>query len=182
VGNTPREGNKEDSYMTYNGTPYYPPEYDIDDDSENLPAAQFSHTNRRMTMKIETKYSLGDKVWKINQEMPKVWEPCTFCEGREAPAGAFADPTEIVGIDGTKRRCPECIGDGGHHRRHKLAWNVTGELTVGQVNYRHSDVETDETYMCVETGVGGGSIHYVDTLYPTKKEAQAECDRRNSAE
>ena len=130
-------------------------------------------------MNIETKYSIGDKVWKINQAMPKVWLPCTFCEGHEKPQSALADPTEIVGLDGNKRRCPECIGLGGHHARHKLAWAVVDELTIGQVGYRSSSKETEESYMCVETGVGGGTIHYVDTLYPTKKEAQAECDRRN---
>ena len=130
-------------------------------------------------MKIETKYSLGDKVWKINQAMPKVWEPCTFCEGHERPQSALADPTEIIGFDGKKRRCPECIGKGGCFQRHKLAWSITGELTVGLVEYRFSSAETRESYMCVETGVGGGSIHYVDTLYPSEKEAQAECDKRN---
>ena len=131
-------------------------------------------------MNIETKYSLGDKVWKINREMPRVWEPCTFCEGRETEASAFATATEITGSDGSKRRCPECRGDGGHYKREKLEWLVTGELTVGLVEYRHSPEETKEAYMCAETGIGGGTIHYVDTLYPTKKEAQAECDRRNS--
>lgn len=130
-------------------------------------------------MKIETKYSLGNRVWKINQNMPKVWEPCTFCEGREAPVSDFVDSTKIVGVDGTKRRCPECLGDGGRHKRAELEWRVTGDLTVGLVEYRYSAEETKEAYMCVETGIGGGTIHYVDTLYPTKKEAQAECDRRN---
>ena len=133
-------------------------------------------------MKIETKYSLGDKVWKINQAMPKVWEPCTFCDGHERPQSALADPTEIVGLDGKKRRCPECVGLGGHHQRHKLAWDVTGKLTIGLVEYRFRKEETKESYMCIETGIGGGSIHYVDTLYPSEKEAQAECDERNKDE
>ena len=131
-------------------------------------------------MNIETKYSLGDKVWKINREMPRVWRPCTFCEGRETEASTFAPETEITGSDGSTRRCPKCQGRGGHYERVALEWCVTGELTVRQVNYRHSAKETEETYMCAETGIGGGTIHYVDTLYPTKKEAQAECDRRNS--
>ena len=55
-------------------------------------------------MKIETKYSLGDKVWKINQAMLKVWERCTFCDGYENPQSGFADGTTIVGCDGRKRR------------------------------------------------------------------------------
>lgn len=130
-------------------------------------------------MIIEVKYRLGDKVWKIRQDMPKVWERCTFCEGNEFEPSLFDDPTEIIGIDGATRRCPECFGAGGHYRRQKLAWGVTGELTIGQIGYRYSAKETEESYMCTETGVGGGSIHYVDTLYPSEKEAQAECDKRN---
>ena len=133
-------------------------------------------------MRIETKYSLGDKVWKINQAMPKVWEPCTFCEGHERPQSTLADPTEIVGLDGKKRCCPDCMGYGGQNNRLELEWRVTGELTIGLVEYRFRKGETKESYMCIETGVGGGSIHYVDTLYPSEKEAQAECDERNKDE
>ena len=133
-------------------------------------------------MNIKTKYGLGDRVWKIKQKMPMVWQPCTFCKGREEKASAFSDPIEIVGADGSTRACPVCFGAGGHNQRLRLAWDVTSELTIGQINYRISEKEKDESYMCDETGVGGGTIHYVDTLYPTKEEAQAECDRRNKEE
>jgi len=33
--------------------------------------------------------------------------------------------------------------------------------------------------MCKETGIGSGSVHKVNYLWPTKEEAQKECDRRN---
>ena len=99
-------------------------------------------------MNIKTKYSLGDKVWKINQNIPKVWEPCTFCEGREKPGSQYANDTKIIGLDGSERRCPECMGDGGHFKRLELEWCVSGEPTVGLVEYRHSEKETKEAYMC----------------------------------
>lgn len=133
-------------------------------------------------MKIETKYSLGDRVWKISQDRLRVWERCTFCDGFERPKSAFTDATEIVGCDGKKRRCPECFGDGGYHRAQKLAWGIGSELTIGLVEYRFRKGETKESYMCIETGVGGGTIHYVDSLYPSEKEAQVECEERNKDE
>lgn len=133
-------------------------------------------------MRIETKYSLGDRVWKISQDRLKVWERCTFCDGFESPKSAFADVAKIVGCDGKKRRCPKCFGDGGHHRSQKLAWGISGELTIGLVEYRFRKEETREAYMCIETGVGGGTIHYVDSLYPSEKEAQVECEERNKDE
>ena len=37
------------------------------------------------------------------------------------------------------------------------------------------------SYMCYETGIGSGTIHYEGSLYPTLEEAQAECENRNKA-
>ena len=127
-------------------------------------------------MKIETKYSLGDRVWKINQNKPKVWIPCPFCGGSEHPLSDLADWTMAVGLDGSKKRCPECQGRGGSHTYLELEWGITDNLVIGQVEYRVSVDERKESYM---EDARGGYVHYVDSLYPTKKEAQAECDRRN---
>ena len=127
-------------------------------------------------MNIETKYSLGDKVWKINREMPRVWRPCAFCGGTEKYRGELAPSTEVTGMDGSKRCCPKCHGRGGGWDYLELAWNVGETLYIGQVRFEASDDGEKESYM---EDARGGYVHYVDTLYPTKKEAQAECDRRN---
>lgn len=127
-------------------------------------------------MNIETKYSLGDRVWKINQNKPKVWVPCAFCGGTEKYRGELAPSTEVTGVDGSKRRCPNCQGRGGHHEYLALEWRPTVTLIIGQVRYEVSVDKREESYM---EDARGGYVHYVDTLYPTKKEAQAECDRRN---
>jgi len=129
-------------------------------------------------MKIETKYSLGDRVWKINQNKPKVWEPCPFCGGSKYQQSAFADFTKVTGLDGSKKRCPECQGRGGSHTYLELEWEITSNLVIGQVSYEVSTDKREESYM---EDARGGYVHYVDTLWPTKKEAQAECDRRNKS-
>ena len=125
-------------------------------------------------MNIETKYGLGDKVWKIHRLMPKVWVPCTFCEG--TPKETFGADTKITGADGSQRSCPECMGRGGQNGREASEWRIEKILVVGYVEFRIYTDKRRESYM--EDG-RGGQVHYVDTLYPTKKEAQAECDRRN---
>ena len=132
-------------------------------------------------MKIETKYSLGDGVWKIIQNKPKVWIPCSFCGGSKTLISQFADKTEVVGLDGSKKRCPDCYGIGGSHEYLELAWMVKESLIIGQVRFEASkDIDKilteEESYM---EDSRGGYVHYVDTLWPSKKEAQAECDRRN---
>jgi len=46
-------------------------------------------------------------------------------------------------------------------------------------NYGPQEGFYEEKYMCKETGVGSGTVHDGSTLWPSKEEAQAECDRRN---
>jgi len=128
-------------------------------------------------MKIETKYSLGDTAWKINQNKPKVWIPCTFCGGSKHQLNEFVEKTEVTGLDGSKKRCPDCFGRGGNHDFLELEWRVERSLVIGQVRFEVSENKPEEeSYMEDSRGV---YVHYADTLYPTKNEAQAECDKRN---
>jgi hypothetical protein len=138
-------------------------------------------------MKIDTKYSFEDVVWKIGYECPAVSVPCGFCGAKG----------RVTGADGKSRMCPECYGRCGHTEHRPQEWLVKGQLTIGQVgvkitgeykadqdsmfdNYGSQKYERKEEYMCRETGIRSGSIHYVETLWPTKEEAQAECDRLNA--
>lgn len=75
-------------------------------------------------------------------------------------------------------------------------WLVKGPLTIGKVskeitfspgregetmfdNYKPQNRE-EESYMCVETGIGSGSFYSVDKVFHSETEAQEECDKRNS--
>ena len=139
-------------------------------------------------MKFETQHSFGDGVYNIWRATEKTFVPCGFCvDGR------------IIGKDGTSRHCPECMGRKGEHIYKNLQWRIVGQLTIGEIrvetraedqqgfepssifdNYGPQKAHHKESYMCKETGIGSGSVHYVETLFKTEEEAQAECDRLNA--
>lgn len=76
-------------------------------------------------------------------------------------------------------------------------WEVRGPMTVGQVRVAITDSpgregeeifdnympknERTESYMCVETGIGTGQVHYADRLFHTRSEAEEAAQTRNAA-
>lgn len=140
-------------------------------------------------MKIETKFSNGDRVYAITSERVKVWHPCGFC-------GATG---RIAGADATDRSCPECVGRRGSYTYEDKGWNVElMPLTIGQVRVEITETpgsgdpdeifdnfkprtDYDERYMCVETGVGSGTLHNGEKLFATREAAIAACDERKAA-
>jgi len=125
-------------------------------------------------MKLESKYDLGDKVFWIQKRQTTVHYTCKFCEGEK----------KVTGANNQKRNCPDCYGYGQKTKPGPIKWQVhEQELTIGQVRIKvvanyilHYEDETD--YMCLETGVGSGSIYREEDLFPTKEEAEAECKKR----
>lgn len=136
-------------------------------------------------MKIETKFSNGDKVFHIVNKPEAKIIPCSFCAGNR----------KIKGADGKERFCPECSGNGGVTKWLPTKWQVERKLTIGQVraeitvkwegisdtfsNFGAQKYEHEETYMCSETGIKSGSVYDGNNLFASREEAQAECDRRN---
>ena len=75
------------------------------------------------------------------------------------------------------------------------SWLVIGPLTIGQVRVKVTDSPgikcedtfgnfmeqhgTEEQYMCVETGIGSGTIHYGERLFSSKAEAKQAANNRN---
>ena len=137
-------------------------------------------------MIIETKYSLNDICYKIFQAPLRTWVKCPACAGTG----------EVMFANGA-RRCPDCYGDCGRWQDGKMAWQVNESiLTIGEVracvrNFEKSGmfdnvgsyvVGNDSLkveYMCYETGVWSGTIHYEDSLWPDEASAIAECERLN---
>lgn len=122
-------------------------------------------------MNIKTKYSLGDKVWRIWRGSKTCWKPCQLCAGEGR-----------ISLNGITRICPDCYGNRGREEFLPQEWLVEQQLTVGQVRAEITKKKREIAYMAHETGVGTGSIHYEWTLFPTKEEAQANCDKRNAEE
>lgn len=145
-------------------------------------------------MKIETKFDLGQKVYKIFFTRKAVRIPCPDCGGvseMKTPSGGTL----------TCSRCRHAVYHG--HPKGTItsyedsAWHITDVGTIGRVgvtkydymggdpdndfdNYKPPESGSDkEEYMFWETGVGSGTLHKGDDLFATRGEAQAECDRRN---
>ena len=75
------------------------------------------------------------------------------------------------------------------------SWLVIGPLTIGQVRVEVTDSDgiegedtfsnymakkgTKEQYMCVETGIGTGTIHNAIDLFASKAKAEQEAKYRN---
>jgi len=136
-------------------------------------------------MKIETKYSCGDKVYTISSKQEKRAVSCGFCGGKK----------RIEGKDGEKRVCPECYGRTQYEYEPRKYMVDVPMCTVGQVRFEYTkskgiegevmfdnykaQEKTAEEYMLVETGVGSGTLWKANLLHSTKDEAQMECDNLN---
>lgn len=119
---------------------------------------------------IETKYSIGDTVWYANITTEVKHHPCPDCLGSRkwiatSPAGGAFE----VG-------CPRCAAS--YQANHALSlsysvWTSTARrLTIGQVRPCSGDHGTHQ-YMCLETGIGSGSLYNEDRLFETEEAARA---------
>lgn len=118
---------------------------------------------------IHTKYNIGDRVWVAYTTTERKSHPCPDCLGKKAwqaqsPAGGeytFA--------------CPRCSA--GYMNDHRLSLDFTQfipsahNLTIGSVRVDTHDMDRPVEYMCVETGVGSGSIYDEKKLFLTYEEA-----------
>lgn len=119
---------------------------------------------------IETKYSIGDVVYHASIRTVTKQHPCPDCKGERkwkavSPAGAEYDFA-----------CPRCSANFQSNSDLSLKYQqfepFTSRLTIGSVRSdSHSDRKVE--YMCIETGVGSGSIYAEADLFPTEDEARA---------
>jgi len=130
-------------------------------------------------MKFESKYGIGETVCSIRQrsvERPPV--ACPACEDGH------------VLLRGEKYQCPSCKGTAKVQAR-AFGWVTGDEGTVGQVEVEYAigrgnrygeDYPDGEYFAFVKYMMntsGSGTIYPEPDLFPSRKEAQAECDRRN---
>ena len=136
-------------------------------------------------MLIPTKFDLGQTVvviWHSPTERPVA---CAVCDG-----------TGWIHVKGERYLCPECHGHGYVRERIPPHWHVAHTGVVGRVQAETAGHIEDPQeyritlttvgpvaidYMLDVTGVGSGTLHYEPNVFATAEEAQAECDRRNTA-
>lgn len=124
---------------------------------------------------IETAYDIGDTVFNASTMTETFSHPCPDCLGSRkwratSPAGAEFEV-----------ECPRC-GNGYQSSR---ALNLryvkhapyVRKLTVGSLKANSptgtGSYDDGNSYMCVETGVGSGSVYNERDLYKTEAEALA---------
>ena len=122
---------------------------------------------------LKTKYSVGDAVFHASTHTIKKRQPCPDCLGKgkwkaTSPAGGEYEFS-----------CPRCHAVYGSNDALSLEYaeyrGASRRLTVGSVRVDTND-EHPVSYMCVETGVGSGSIYHEEDLFATSDEAQAAAD------
>lgn len=123
-------------------------------------------------MNIETKYSIGDKVWWAGCVSGQKHTTCPDCLGQKAwtcktPAGEeFAVPCNTCewGYEGSRGYLSNYCTDPS-----------VQPMTIGSVEIRtHEERPEDRVrYMCKETGIGSGTLHSEERLFPSRDEAWA---------
>lgn len=117
---------------------------------------------------IETKFALGDRVYHASTHLTTKQHPCPDCKGSQkwkaiSPAGAEYDFS-----------CPRCSASFQSNSDLSLRYQAfapaVATLTIGSIRVDTAD-ERGHSYMCVETGVGSGSVYYERDMFSTHEEA-----------
>lgn len=121
-------------------------------------------------MQLTTKYSVGDVVYrKVPEYRDFRVVTCDLCNG----SGSVA----IAGLEDRRAECPDCYGRGDLGKDFPVP-AVAQKLTIGQVTVTTRNKtdrgEKEVTYMAKETGVGSGTLHREENLFPTAEEALSE--------
>lgn len=120
------------------------------------------------------KYELGQLLAGITSYQVDRLVRCATCKS-----------TGFVKIGEEEFLCPKCNGRAKHPQYAGLKWLVdVREAPVASIEIRHrdgsrmiQDPELEVRYM-LESSLGG-RLWREQELYPSREEAQAECDRRN---
>ncbi|MBZ9894204.1 hypothetical protein LB545_07585 [Mesorhizobium sp. BR1-1-6] len=133
---------------------------------------------------ITTKYSVGDTVYRAGTTSERKRHPCPDCMGSHkwkaiSPAGSEYEFS-----------CPRCSAQYNSDRDLTLDYSAyvpsVERLTIGsiQVNTAPMSYDTGNRYMCLETGVGSGSVYNEKDLFETEEAAtvaaQALADGQNT--
>lgn len=125
-------------------------------------------------MAIETKFQIGDVVYYATTAETVGKLPCPDCRGTRSWQAVSP------GGRGYTFACPRCSTNYAAHHELSLRYNerkpATRRLTIGSVRYDSHDVECPVSYMCVETGVGGGSVYAESRLFAIEADALKYAD------
>lgn len=126
------------------------------------------------------KYRLGQRVFHASEVSSAAKHPCPDCLGTQAwkivtPAG--------MELEASCQRCGSYTSNDIPSLTYQTWVASVRPLTIGSVRIdtaagRHGWNDEPISYMCVETGVGGGSVYYQGTLFATEEEAQVAAEAK----
>lgn len=120
---------------------------------------------------IETKYSVGDVVYRAGTSTTRKQHPCPDCLGSRKWAAVSPAGSEY------SFACPRCSASYNSDRDLTLDYIAhvphVEKLTIGSVQFNSANGSWDSgaRYMAHETGVGSGSVYNEDDLFRTEAEA-----------
>ena len=121
-------------------------------------------------MRITPKFDINDAVFGIHTKVVTKQHSCPDCLGKRewvvtSPAGSEY-----------KFPCPRCragyLSNSDASLNYPVHTPKVRHLTIGSVRTDSNDKERPVSYMCVETGVGSGTVHYESTLFSNKEDAE----------
>lgn len=125
---------------------------------------------------IETKYSVGDIVFYAGTDTTRKQHPCPDCKGEGKWKALSPAGSEFT------FSCPRCAARYNGMCDMNLTYTAhvptVRRLTIGSVQYNTHAGSFDHgaRYMCVETGVGGGSVYNEDRLFATEEAALSSAE------
>lgn len=140
----------------------------------STPATPATQQEPPMSASIPTpKFSIGQKVWRGSGAWSEKQQSCPDCLGQlrwsvTTPAGETFNASCATCERGYE--CTGTINSWDYHPRVDC-------LTIGSVRIDSADAEHPVSYMCHETGIGSGQIHYEPTLAETEGEAAEIAER-----
>lgn len=120
---------------------------------------------------IETKYSIGDVVWFASTTTEQKQHPCPDCNDTKKWAAISPAGNEYTFV------CPRCSTRFNGHDELRLTYTAhvptARRMTIGSVQFNSAKEGWDAgaRYMCMETGVGSGSVYEEARLFEAESDA-----------
>lgn len=128
---------------------------------------------------LKTKFSIGDVVFRAGTTTVKKRHKCPDCLDTHKWKAISPSGGEY------QFACPRCGASYMGDRDLSLEYHEFGpsvmKLTVGSVRIDTHD-QRPVSYMCIETGVGSGSVYYEPDLFPTHDEAMVAAEAKAAAD
>jgi hypothetical protein len=123
---------------------------------------------------IPARFAKGDRVWVHRYTDGSTVEPCPDCLGLKIWWAVLPSGDWVV-VDCST--CDKHYGPTGQKTTFKYVPFVE-QLTIGAVGVEiHPRPEDGPIrYMCVETGIGSGSVYYERNVHATREEAMAAAE------